>query len=459
MNSDRSRSISAGRLASITILSVAAAACAIALYATLYPGYVYSDAFDQYQQAMSGVFNDWHPPIIAVIWRQLILLTGNFASITVLNILLLCVSLYLLTRNLDKRVAPFALIGLCFSPLFFVYVAVIWKDVELALICLLVASMLIDRSLRGQPFGPLGKFLLVGLLLIGTFVRANAPFLTSLLIVAVCFGWRPLSWRIFAAGAVCLALIGSTGFVNHTLLGASRALPIRSLQVFDLGGISYFSGDLQFSSVFPQDEMKLLKDGCYTPLHWDSYAWGKCHFAYNGLMEEPLTAEWLAAIKKHPLAYLRHRLAHFNTFLRFIGSYKAYAYFMEAPPGLQGTKVSGEHRFANWYNRTMGRNPYQPWHMPFVWYAIAIALMIATLRSETNIQKTINALNVAAVLYLTAYLVVGVASDFRYALPAAYLIVASLLGWACSRERLGSRVLSAVGLVIGSSIILIGVFL
>ncbi len=441
------------------ILFVTAVACAIALYATLYPGYVYSDVFDQYQQAMRGVFNDWHPPIIAVIWRQLILLTGNFASITILNFLILCVSLYLLTRNLDKRVAPAALIGLCFSPIFFVYVAIIWKDVELALICLLAASILIDRSLSEKPFDPLGKFLLVGLLLIGSFVRANAPFITSLLIVAVCFGWRPLSWRIFAAGALCLALMGSTSFVNHTILGATKALPIRSLQVFDLGGISYFSGELQFSSVFPQDKMTLLKGECYTPLHWDSYAWGKCSFAHNKLIQEPLTAEWLAAIKKHPLAYLQHRLAHFNTFLRFIGSYKAYNYFPEVSPGMEGMKASGEYRFTNWYNRTMSRNPHQPWHMPFVWYAIAIGLMIATLRPETKIQMTINVLNVAAVLYLTGYLVVGVASDFRYALPAAYLIVASLLGWACSKERLGSRGHGVAGLVVGSSIILVGVFL
>ena len=44
---------------------------AVASFAALWPGYALYDTVGQYKQALSGEFDDWHPPIMARLWAVL----------------------------------------------------------------------------------------------------------------------------------------------------------------------------------------------------------------------------------------------------------------------------------------------------------------------------------------------------------------------------------------------------
>ncbi len=57
----------------------------------------------------------------------------------------------------------------------------------------------------------------------------------------------------------------------YGLLGAKRQNPLHSIMVFDLGGITHFSGENQFPVTWSAEQTALLTSRCYDPVRWDSY--------------------------------------------------------------------------------------------------------------------------------------------------------------------------------------------
>src|SRR5262249_32159848 len=109
------------------------------------------------------------------------------------------------------------------------------------------------------------------------------------------------------------------------ILDAKRQNPLHSIAVFDLGGITHFSGENQFPVAWSGDQTALLTSKCYDPVRWDTY-WhvAPCPFVMQRL-ERPddvvfgtprLAEAWRHALAAHPLAYLSHR----STFMwQFLG--------------------------------------------------------------------------------------------------------------------------------------------
>ena len=78
--------------------------------------------------------------------------------------------------------------------------------------------------------------------------------------------------------------------------------------VFDLGGITHYSGQNQFPVAWTPDETALLTTKCYDPERWDVY-WTipPCPFVMKRLETEglfkgspELPQAWLRAIASHP---------------------------------------------------------------------------------------------------------------------------------------------------------------
>ena len=59
--------------------------------------------------------------------------------------------------------------------------------------------------------------------------------------------------------------------VYYGVLGAKRHNPLHSLLVFDLGGITHFTGENQFPVSWSAEETALLTGKCYDPVRWDIY--------------------------------------------------------------------------------------------------------------------------------------------------------------------------------------------
>ena len=69
-----------------------------------------------------------------------------------------------------------------------------------------------------------------------------------------------------------LALLGGlVPMVYYGVLGAKRQNPLHSILVFDLGGITRFTGQNQFPVAWTSEQTALLRSTCYDPVRWDSY--------------------------------------------------------------------------------------------------------------------------------------------------------------------------------------------
>lgn len=392
-----------------------------------FPGYIYSDSFDQYQQALSGELTDWHPPIMSAIWRLQILLFGTGSIFYAINILAVYIALYLLLVPYKCWISipVFILLALC--PVIFGLIPIVWKDVFLASLVFLSASIAINRITINGKIEKKYKILSLILLLVASLVRANAPFITAPLLLMLLIGWDNRFKSIIISGIAAIALIGISGPINNHLLGARQSHPLISLEVYDLSGVSHFSGKLEVPGKYSTDEQQRILNSCYSSTHWDVYAWGECAFVTENLNRNDLGSTWLKAILNNPLAYLEHRASHFNNFLRFIGNEPAYKYYVGVPPGYQSDNPQRRNTTHQYYTQLMERYNSQPWHFGFVWYAISIGLFIATFTPKNFIENLINCLSFASFLYISGYLIVGVAADFRYFLPAIYLLIAAII--------------------------------
>jgi hypothetical protein len=230
--------------------------------------------------------------------------------------------------------------------------------------------------------------------------------------------WRLLVFSI----PVALLLVPVSSLFNHRVLKATPAGIMRALEIFDLTGIAFYSGDLSVlgpGNSFTRRDV----DNCYSPIGWDTLApWGNCPFFWTRLAVSPdfhgvdkpdfaelleappnpgLLNRWSTSIIERPFAYAQHRAAHFTV-------------------EMLGQTVGGAlvDPYVAMQSSPMHLGLYDFLTMPGLWLAIGASLLIllASLRSQRpsgRIEAAL-ALDISGLTYAGAYLIIGVASDPRY---------------------------------------------
>ncbi|HXP52080.1 MAG TPA: hypothetical protein VN922_19145 [Bacteroidia bacterium] len=127
-----------------TLPLLAVFAIAFAFWVIYYPAFMNGDSLVQYSEALSGVYDDWHPPLMAITLHYLLRLGVGVGTITLLQTMAGCMGVYLLSREIlikyntsEKIFQYFPLILLLFlisplSPLSFHLMAFI-KDTWIAI--------------------------------------------------------------------------------------------------------------------------------------------------------------------------------------------------------------------------------------------------------------------------------------------------------------------------------------
>ena len=94
---------------------------------------------------------------------------------------------------------------------------------------------------------------------IGVLLRPNAllaaPILGLYLVCPRRFSWKAALLAYVPAGVALFAMVQ---VVYYGMLGAERQNPLHSLIVYDLGGITHFSGENQFPVDWTPEQAKLL---------------------------------------------------------------------------------------------------------------------------------------------------------------------------------------------------------
>ncbi len=425
---------------------------ALAQAAWYYPGFIYADSLYQYNQALSGDLRDWHPPIMALFWRLQIKLLGTGNLFYALHITGYWLALYLVLRHWPARWwTPLTALTLGVAPFTLPLLGVVYKDVSLTVTAMLACALILDARLKDRPVGLARGASIAVLLFYASFVRSNAPFLTAPLILLAFGRWdRLISWQPVAAVALAAALLFGSPLVNNRLIGAKQEGAIRSLQVYDLAGLSHFSGHNLMPGIWTEAESRKIVGACYDVEQWDNYAsWGKCKFVWAKIDYAQVSRAWLAEIASRPITYLTHRFAHFNALMRFAGTFDAHQYVAETEPGFDNYNPPQKAPLYRAYVNWLKAYPRMIWYMPYFWFALALGLFVLTMPLANRVTQAANAMAAGSIFYLAGYLPFGVASGFRYALPSLQLTclaALALLAVNFHAKGLSLKVLSLNGL-------------
>jgi len=421
-----------------------------------WPGLMTWDAIRQYGQALSGDFDDWHPPAMEWLWRRLIEIHAGPAPMLVVQLALEWGGLALLAvwaNRQGRRGLAIALLACGFMPIGLALTGEVLKD------CLMAGAlaMAVAALASATPENRAAAWRIVGiaLLVFASTLRFNAFLATTPIAVVLLppAWWRGklrLALTSIVAGAVMIAAMP----LANSLLGAKPSGVGLSLVIFDLGGITRFSDTNAFPPIADfdySDDPGGIVGACYDPSKWDRYAWwgaDPCDIGFDNV-KEAFDARrtspyhwWLGQVAAHPLAYAQHRFSHFNINTRlFSRDPTERAVQVDPPPNDWGYRVtpspllSAIDGAAVWSAAT-------PLGWPIVWIALALGLLVAAPALAS--RRLLVPLALSSFLYGMGYAAFSVASELRYhwwtilaAAIAAVIAASDLTGGAViSRGRL-----------------------
>jgi len=386
-------------------------------------GVVSTDTLFQWDQALTGRYDDWHPPATTWLWRQLMHLVPGAAPILIFDCLLYWAGVWLIADALRRRGrnrAMAAMLAVAALPIPFGQMGAILKDPLLAACCLAALGLAVAAEGVALTRRRAACAIACLLLAFASATRFNAVFATAPLLIL----WMPPRWlagparTLPALAAAAAILAGANLLIDGVLLRPHRSQPIFSLVNFDLAGIAAHGGTGAYPDLAPAEERRWVAL-CYRPGQFNPNYRPECDTVEEKLAvyseEEhvgPVTL-WLRAIARSPLAYARHRLDHLNRNLRFAvgGVPNDAVYLMATAPNPYGLSFH-----ANAATRMVSRAAYwmavSPLGRPATWLAVALGLLLLAPRLAGG--RMVAAAALSALGYGGAYAVVSVAPDLRY---------------------------------------------
>jgi hypothetical protein len=413
----------------IQLLVVAGYALTLLVF---YPGYVTVDAQYVYADAKAWQFGDWQSPAMGVLWRLIDPIAPGALSMFLFTITLYWLGFGLLALIAARRAAWLGLITplLALLPPAFFFIGLIWRDILFGVVWLAAAMFAFAAADRARRVRLPAQALALLMVAFGVLLRPNAvvaaPFIAAYVIWPARFEIKRMALAFVPALVLGIALVPA---VYYGLLGAKRQNPLHSILVFDLGGITYFSGENQFPVTFSAEQTALLMSRCYDPMRWDSY-WHvpPCPFVMQRL-EQPddvifgtprLVEAWRHAVLAHPLAYLEHRatfmwqfLARSNLVLPVWDWQKPDASYGQRPPFKALVAL---------HDRLQPTLLFRPG----LWLVLALAIGAWAWRArQTPAGAFAIGVTASAAVYVLSFFPLGVAADFRY---AYWCVLATLAG-------------------------------
>jgi hypothetical protein len=423
--------LSAAFLARPWAVALAGFALTVLLY---FPGGMSSDSVAQLAQARSGTFANWHPPLMAWVWRPIDALVPGPAGMLVLQAAAWWGGLTLLaTRLFTPHQAWRAVLLLGFWPPLFGMVGTIWKDVQMAIAFTLAAGLMLAARRR-----PLWLVAALTAVAYGTAMRHNG--LLAALPLAAWAAWAltaaladSRTLRALASGVIVALTLGAPLAANRVLTAHDSHVD-QLLYAFDLTGISVRVGaQLVPSAIHAGPVTVAALRTAYDPNYVDPLYPTTLAFTDDADAVKALRQAWLGAIAQHPTAYLAHRA---DVLSHALGLRPAvwFAYHRGVVPNDLGVPA-GE---AAWNSPLYGLFWLLKW-TPLYRPGLYLALLVAGLwvvwrqRQRRRFAGWAIAVGLSGLLYALPNGAIAIAADLRYHLWA--LIATGLVGAAWLAER------------------------
>ncbi len=390
------------------------------------------DAWYVHSYIAAGRAGDWQSPVMTWLWSLIDPLAPGAASMFLLIAALYWLAFAVLALAVVRRSLWLGIITplLALAPPAFVFAGVIWRDVLFAAAWLLAAALAFAVAERRGAARLLAQALALALLAFGMLLRPNALFAGPILTAYIIWPARFALLRaaiLYAPAAIALYAI--VPVVYYGALHAKREHPLHAIFVFDLGGISHFTGENQFPISWSPDENALVTARCYQPTEWNIY-WTdqQCAFVMKRLEAEKvfgslaLSHAWRSAVLTHPIAYLQHRAAVTTTFMAGGGNLTMWTFDIAHP----GQTVFADNAWFMGLKAVHEALKLTPLFRAGAWLLVCAAwCALAWRRRLTPEGAFVIGVAGSAVVYMATFFFVGVAADFRYALWA---VLAGLAG-------------------------------
>jgi hypothetical protein len=394
-------------------------------FIAFYPGFLSPDGIDQYQQAISGQYNDWHPPIMAVLWSLLNKIYNGPAPMLFLQLTFLWVSSYLLMTSISYKVWSVVIGLLMFAPYIQNFSGYIIKDSQMAFSWLLAFSIMFWMVNKGRKLSVVGGIGICLLLLYGSMVRPNA--LPGVIPLCYLFVWivsKNKNVVIKAAWTIGLFLLmaASQYVINNVIIKPEPAHAEDKLYLHDLTGVFIKT----HKNVFPAEMYKIpgFDTGYlakhYTPATFDDI-WDnpdKVHVQVADTEESitpQLQAAWVKAIKAYPLVYLQNRYEGFLYYLR-IKNRGEFNYTIRWMEDNKYGFVFRPNIVSNLFGSPIDVQKELPYMKPWFWFFLNFILLLFIPKVRNNFLKVgYSMLLYSSLLYaLPCFFIFQTDTDFRY---------------------------------------------
>ncbi len=444
-------------------------------FGIMYPGFMCYDAVNQILEAREGVYSDWHPPLMAVIWRLTEKNIPGPTGMLFLQLGLIWVGAYLVFRTFFKpygtNIAAPLLCLLLFLPPIFGISGAILKDILMWGV--LFTAIGVAGHIKGKNSQtPFVTILLcaatVLLLWVAILLRHNAIFATMPILGFAIFrlcpkdNWLGLIRAMIPGAVIAGALFGAAGVINQRLADR-HTHPWVANAAFDVAGIIKRLEDKdQQQALFDRLASALNSTGAvepllkaYTPMYWrvifrtkpptlqlPKYSMEAELHGFESLSAtqlQELSGLWKQSIFSEPVLWLRHRAAVSKYVLGLVPetTWSPVIMAQEFPTDLE--QAYGAHPVATKLQEQIEARMltlidcwfFQPW--PY--FVISICILLTVLPRSVTANVDVICLASSGLLYEFSLMLAAPSPDFRYSHYMIFCTLLSLLMLA--RPRIG----------------------
>jgi hypothetical protein len=412
------------------------------------PGYMSPDSVDQLAQGRSGIYGDWHPPVMSWLWGRLDRVVPGPLGMLVFHNLLFWSGLGLWVALVAPRwnfiVKCLLLLVIGFFPPIFLLLSTIWKDVGLAAAFLLAAALLLYAERRRS----LASLVLsLPALWYGVAARHNAAIAALPLTIyagfigfallaprpARTYGRRTAAIVISGFGLLMLMLV-LNGIVSSHLTRNRTTFPIQQILVHDVVAISIGAKTVLLPDYLKSGSQQLSVgdlEKIYTPDGVVSLFCCDNTVTRVKLTKDParitsLERVWADAVLSHLGIYVAHRLRVFESQFGIGRSSVCYPYHRGIAPNNLGIsyqeKPVASEIFAR-INKVQDGLLFRGWLYVAVNAILLLGAVLGKSRLALN-RSAILAVSASGLLYGVGYLVTSTSCDFRM---AYWIVVAALV--------------------------------
>lgn len=436
---------------------------ALGIWLVFYPGIFSADSIYFVFESTSGLYSDWHSPLIPFFLELVPNVESNIGLVTLLQILAGLLGIRRLAIAFTRFMGigeefrnGFALFNLALfsSPLtpLPVYLATLWTDTWLAVLLVWIAALLIEMRGLHEPEireNSISKAVLVTLLVsMAVMVRSNTPVLYPALALVLWVVLDPkLVTKFQRIVLIVLPVVLYSIFMLYQNMildvkhghaeHAIYALDMASMIVYDPSicqDLSLRSCDLVLD-VFSQDF--IIGDGA---IDFTMNQGRKAYVPYYDLLYHPgLENEYFTAVTEHPRLWITVKILNF---IDYVGPDESrYFYQKKNLPNYEG--FARPHLFAPltdlWFALTdrVLQDPVLRWlsFVHAIWLIVNfLGLVICAWLGRLNKRaRFVGLLLLVPASYYGSYLIAFTSSEFRFMYPAMLLVQVITLTWLLSR--------------------------